>query len=328
MPSTPASTLQAEFLQLAPAQGQALSDELAQGLQQPQPAIAPKFLYDALGSKLFEAITELEEYYPTRTEAAIFERHRDALAQACGTGHTLVDLGAGNCAKAASLFGALRPGRYVAVDISVDFLRHALHELQARHPRLPMLGLGLDFSRALPLPPQVGNGPRLMFYPGSSIGNFAPDTAVEFLRRVRDAAPGGGLLIGVDLLKPAHVLQRAYDDGLGVTAAFNLNLLRRINRELDANFSLDAFRHEARFNADEQRIEMHLVSLYTQRVTVRGQAFMFAMGESIHTENSYKHSLPRFQQLAAQAGWTHRQRWVDAQSRFAIHVLARDVNKT
>ena len=320
MPSTPASTLQAEFLQLAPAQGQALSDELAQGLQQPQPAIAPKFLYDALGSKLFEAITELEEYYPTRTEAAIFERHRDALAQACGTGHTLVDLGAGNCAKAASLFGALRPGRYVAVDISVDFLRHALHELQARHPRLPMLGLGLDFSRALPLPPQVGNGPRLMFYPGSSIGNFAPDTAVEFLRRVRDAAPGGGLLIGVDLLKPAHVLQRAYDDGLGVTAAFNLNLLRHVNRLLGSDFNVTQWRHVAVFDAAQSRVEMHLEARCDLQVRWPGGSLLRRAGERVHTENSCKYSVEGFDALLRRAGYTRTRCWTDPQGWFAVFV--------
>lgn len=320
MPSTPASTLQAEFLQLAPAQGQALSDELAQGLQQPQPAIAPKFLYDALGSKLFEAITELEEYYPTRTEAAIFERHRDALAQACGTGHTLVDLGAGNCAKAASLFGALRPGRYVAVDISVDFLRHALHELQARHPRLPMLGLGLDFSRALPLPPQVGNGPRLMFYPGSSIGNFAPDTAVEFLRRVRDAAPGGGLLIGVDLLKPAHVLQRAYDDGLGVTAAFNLNLLRHVNRLLGSDFNVTQWRHVAVFDAAQSRVEMYLEARCDLQVRWPGGSLLRRAGERVHTENSCKYSVEGFDALLRRAGYTRTRCWTDPQGWFAVFV--------
>ena len=320
MPSTPASTLQAEFLQLAPAQGQALSDELAQGLQQPQPAIAPKFLYDALGSKLFEAITELEEYYPTRTEAAIFERHRDALAQACGTGHTLVDLGAGNCAKAASLFGALRPGRYVAVDISVDFLRHALHELQARHPRLPMLGLGLDFSRALPLPPQVGNGSRLMFYPGSSIGNFAPDTAVEFLRRVRDAAPGGGLLIGVDLLKPAHVLQRAYDDGLGVTAAFNLNLLRHVNRLLGSDFNVTQWRHVAVFDAAQSRVEMYLEARCDLQVRWPGGSLLRRAGERVHTESSCKYSVEGFDALLRRAGYTRTRCWTDPQGWFAVFV--------
>ena len=249
MPTPPAAALQAEFLETAPARPAELRNELAHGLLQATPHIAPKFLYDALGSKLFEAITELDEYYPTRTEAAIFEQHRDELAQACGTGHTLVDLGAGNCAKAARLFGALRPSRYVAVDISADFLRGALAELQARHPQLPMLGLNLDFTVALELPPESGSASRLMFYPGSSIGNFTPEAATNFLRRVRAAAPGGALLIGVDLVKPAPVLQRAYDDALGVTAAFNLNLLRHVNRLLGSDFDVAQWRHVAFYDA-------------------------------------------------------------------------------
>jgi len=320
MPSTPASTLQAEFLQLAPAQVQALSDELAQSLLQPQPSIAPKFLYDALGSKLFEAITELDEYYPTRTEAAIFERHRDALAQACGTGHTLVDLGAGNCAKAASLFSALRPSRYVAVDISVDFLRRALHELQARHPQLPMLGLGLDFSNTLQLPLQVGDGPRLMFYPGSSIGNFAPEAAAEFLRRVRDAAPGGGLLIGVDLLKPAHVLQRAYDDALGVTAAFNLNLLRHVNRLLGSDFDIAQWRHVAVFEAAQARVEMQLEARCDLQVRWPGGRLLRRAGERVHTENACKYSVEGFDALLRGAGYTRTRCWTDPQGWFAVFV--------
>jgi dimethylhistidine N-methyltransferase len=235
MPSTDAATRAHEFMHWPTAQPPSPRDELASGLLQPQPMIAPKFLYDALGSKLFEAITELDEYYPTRTEASILARHRDAIAQACGSGHTLVDLGAGNCAKAAGLFDALRPSRYVAVDISVDFLRSALQALQARYPQLPMTGVGIDFSTALALPPQAGSGTRLMFYPGSSIGNFAPEAAESFLRRVRAAAPGGALLTGVYLIKPAAALQRAYDDALGVTAAFNLNLLRHVNRLLGSD---------------------------------------------------------------------------------------------
>ena len=320
MPSTPASTLQAEFLQLAPAQVQALSDELAQSLLQPQPSIAPKFLYDALGSKLFEAITELDEYYPTRTEAAIFERHRDALAQACGTGHTLVDLGAGNCAKAASLFSALRPSRYVAVDISVDFLRRALHELQARHPQLPMLGLGLDFSNTLQLPLQVGDGPKLMFYPGSSIGNFAPEAAAEFLRRVRDAAPGGGLLIGVDLLKPAQVLQRAYDDALGVTAAFNLNLLRHVNRLLGSDFDIAQWRHVAVFDAAQARVEMHLEARCDLQVRWPGGRLLRRAGERVHTESACKYSVEGFDALLRGAGYTRTRCWNDPQGWFAVFV--------
>ena len=320
MPSPPAATLQAEFLQLPSAQTLSVDDELAQGLLQPHPSIAPKFLYDALGSKLFEAITELDEYYPTRTEAAILARHRDAIALACGAGHTLVDLGSGSGAKAASLFGALRPGRYVAVDISVDFLRRALHELQARHPQLPMLGLGLDFSAGLELPPQAGSGTRLMFYPGSSIGNFAPAAAVDFLRRVRAAAPGGGLLIGVDLRKPAQVLQRAYDDALGVTAAFNLNLLRHVNRLLGSDFELTQWRHVAVFDAARSRVEMHLEARCDLHVRWPGGVLMRRAGERVHTENACKYSVEGFDALLRQAGYSRTRCWTDPQGWFAVFV--------
>lgn len=320
MPSNPAATLPTEFLQQASADPQAQRDELVQGLRQPQPAIASKFLYDALGSKLFEAITALDEYYPTRTEAAIFARHRDALAQACGTGHTLIDLGAGNCAKAASLFDALRPSRYVAVDISADFLRRALHELQARHPQLPMLGLGLDFSAALQLPPQVGGGPRLMFYPGSSIGNFTPEAALEFLRRVRAAAPGGALLIGVDLLKPAAQLQRAYDDALGLTAAFNLNLLRHVNRLLGSDFDVTQWRHVAVFDAAQARVEMHLEARCDLQVRWPGGTLVRRAGERVHTENACKYSVEGFDALLRRAGYTRTRCWTDAQGWFGVFV--------
>ena len=320
MPSNPAATLPTEFLQQASANPQAQRDELVQGLRQPQPAIAPKFLYDALGSKLFEAITALDEYYPTRTEAAIFARHRDALAQACGTGHTLIDLGAGNCAKAASLFDAMRPSRYVAVDISADFLRRALHELQARHPQLPMLGLGLDFSAALQLPPQVGGGPRLMFYPGSSIGNFTPEAALEFLRRVRAAAPGGALLIGVDLLKPAAQLQRAYDDALGLTAAFNLNLLRHVNRLLGSDFDVTQWRHVAVFDAALARVEMHLEARCDLQVRWPGGTLVRRAGERVHTENACKYSVEGFDALLRRAGYTRTRCWTDAQGWFGVFV--------
>ena len=288
MVSNHAAALQAEFLQIESARGMAPHEELAQGLLQAVPQIAPKFLYDACGSKLFEAITELDEYYPTRTEAAIFERHLDELARACGSGHTLVDLGAGNCAKAARLFGALRPRRYVAVDISAEHLRRALGELQAQHPLLPMIGLGLDFTSALQLPPQVGSGTRLMFYPGSSIGNFAPDAATAFLRRVRAAAPGGALLIGVDLVKPAALLNAAYDDALGVTAAFNLNLLRHVNRLLGSDFDVAQWRHIAFFDAARARVEMHLQARCDLQVRWPGGTLSLRTGARIHTENACK----------------------------------------
>ena len=228
MPATPAATPAADFVQLPALQPAPLRDELAQGLLLPRPAIAPKFLYDALGARLFEAITALDEYYPTRTEASILERHGDALAQACGLGHTLVDLGAGNCAKAARLFGVLRPSRYVAVDISVEFLRHSLQALQVQHPQLPMLGVGMDFSTSLRLPAQAGGGTRLMFYPGSSIGNFTPEAAERFLRRVRAAAPQGALLIEQQITDVRAKIA-LYDGGLvkGLAEAIGVALFER-----------------------------------------------------------------------------------------------------
>jgi L-histidine N-alpha-methyltransferase len=320
MPTPPAAALQAEFLETAPARPAELRNELAHGLLQATPHIAPKFLYDALGSKLFEAITELDEYYPTRTEAAIFEQHRDELAQACGTGHTLVDLGAGNCAKAARLFGALRPSRYVAVDISADFLRGALAELQARHPQLPMLGLNLDFTVALELPPESGSASRLMFYPGSSIGNFVPEAATNFLRRVRAAAPGGALLIGVDLVKPAPLLQRAYDDALGVTAAFNLNLLRHVNRLLGSDFDVAQWRHVAFYDAAQARVEMHLEARCDLQVSWPAGQLRRRAGERVHTENACKYTVEGFDALLRRAGYSSTRCWTDPQGWFAVFV--------
>ena len=234
-----------------------MRQELLRGLAASPARVAPKFFYDVLGSRLFDAITALDEYYPTRTEAALFAAHAGDMARACGSGRPLVDLGAGNCAKAASLFPALAPSQYVAVDISVDFLRDALTALQQRHPTLPMLGLGLDFSAALKLPDAVMPGPRTLFYPGSSIGNFTPDEALALLRQMHAACEGGALLIGVDGVKDTAVLEAAYDDPLGVTAAFNLNLLRHVNALIGADFDLRAWQHVAFFDAGASRIEMH-----------------------------------------------------------------------
>ena len=320
MASTDAATRATEFIPRPDVQASSLRDELARGLLQPQPSIAPKFLYDALGSRLFEAITELDEYYPTRTEASILARHRDAIASACGSGHTLVDLGAGNCAKAAALFDALQPSRYVAVDISVDFLRGALQALQARHPQLPMTAVGIDFTSALNLPPQAGSGTRLMFYPGSSIGNFTPQAAESFLRRVREAAPGGALLIGVDLVKPAAALQRAYDDALGVTAAFNLNLLRHVNRLLGSDFDVGQWRHVALFDAAHSRIEMHLEARCDLQVRWPGASLRRRAGERVLTEIACKYTVEAFDALLRRAGYVHTRCWTDAQAWFAVFV--------
>jgi dimethylhistidine N-methyltransferase len=284
-----------------------------------QPAIAsPKYFYDRLGSHLFEAITELPEYYPTRTEAAIFAAHGKAMAQHIGIGSTLIDLGAGNCAKALLLFPLLEPARYVAVDISVDFLRDALGRVQREYPQLDVVGLGLDFSRTLDLPAELTLGRTTFFYPGSSIGNFSPDEALAFLRSVRARAGGGGLLIGVDLVKPAPLLEAAYADALGVTAAFNLNLLRHLNRLVGSDFDPTRWRHVGLYNAVESRVEMHLQACEALTVCWPGGQRSFAAGERLHTENSYKYSVASFSALLVQAGFEAPVHWTDERGWFAV----------
>jgi L-histidine Nalpha-methyltransferase len=279
---------------------------------------APKYFYDKLGSHLFDAITELPEYYPTRTEASIFSAHGQDMARHIGTGATLVDLGAGNCAKAARLFPLLEPRRYVAIDISVEYLRDALRQVQREHRTVDMVGLGLDFSASLDIPADVLTGRPVFFYPGSSIGNFAPADARAFLQRIRERAAGGGLLIGVDLVKPKAVLDAAYDDALGVTAAFNRNLLRNLNRSIEADFDPAQWRHVAFFDAAESRIEMHLEACEDLVVRWPGGARPFRAGERLHTENSYKYTLGGFDALLRNAGLVPRAHWTDAQGWFAV----------
>lgn len=300
--------------------------EAAAGLLRPQAAISPKFFYDALGSRLFDAITELPEYTPTRTEAAIFAAHGPAMARAAlahtGEQPVVVDLGAGSCAKAAALFPLLAPRRYVAVDISADYVAGALAQLQREHPALELVGVGQDFSSRLALPAEL-TGPRaLVFYPGSSIGNFDPAGALALLRQARAVAGGGALLIGVDLLKPVAVLEAAYDDALGVTAAFNLNVLRHLNRLLGADFDVRQWRHVALFNATASRIEMHLQARQALCVRWPGAERAFATGERIHTENSYKWALPDFAALLVAAGFGAVRHWSDADGGFALFVAA------
>ncbi len=307
-----------EFLQRFAPDAAAVRDEIVRGLGRQPAHVAPKFFYDELGSRLFDAITALDEYYPTRTEAAIFAAHAGEMAAACGTGRPLLDLGAGNCAKAASLFAALQPSQYVAVDISVDFLRTALALLQQRHPALPMLGLGLDFSAALELPDAVMPGPRTLFYPGSSIGNFTPDEALSFLRRVHAACAGGALLIGVDLVKDKAVLDAAYDDALGVTAAFNLNLLRHVNALVGSDFDPRRWRHVAYYDEAASRIEMHLEAREAHTVRWPGGERRFAAGERMHTENSCKYRPGDFEALLHDAGFRGLRRWTDARGWFAV----------
>jgi dimethylhistidine N-methyltransferase len=298
------------------------AEELRAGLALPHAAVSPKFLYDRLGSALFTAITELPEYYPTRTEAGIFSAHAADIAAfvrpALPAGYALVDLGAGDGAKAARLFPALQPAHYVAVDISEDYLQQALVALQRQFPALRMTGVGLDFAQHLALPVGLLNGPSLVFYPGSSIGNFSPDNALRLLRQAQTLSDGGALLIGADLLKPAAILEAAYDDELGVTAAFNLNLLSHLNACIGSNFRVRDWRHVALFNAAASRIEMHLEARHALHVQWPGGGRDFAAGERIHTENSYKWAPGDFEALLRDAGWRQVQRWTDAAGWFGV----------
>ena len=295
---------------------------LLAGLQGPQAEVSPKYLYDPLGSALFTAITELPEYYPTRTEATIFREHGAAMAQALcpalPADYALVDLGAGDGAKAARLFGVLQTQRYVAVDISEVYLRKALAGLQQQFPAVQMSGVGLDFAQQLVLPPGVLHGPALVFYPGSSIGNFSPEAALRLLQQAHTLSAGGALLIGADAVKPTAVLESAYDDELGVTAAFNLNLLRHLNRVAGCNFRLPDWRHVAFFNTAQSRIEMHLEARRAVTVQWPGGERRFEPCERIHTENSYKWLPGDFESLLREAGWRHVQRWMDKDAWFGV----------
>jgi dimethylhistidine N-methyltransferase len=306
----------AELNQRSASETDVIRDELVAGLRAPRASASPKYLYDALGSKLFEAICELPEYYPTRTEAAIFERHGEEIVGSVGAGGTLIDLGAGNCAKAARLFPLLSPSQYVPVDISADFLHAAVAQLSRQFPGIAMLPLGMDFSSTLTLPVEVSRTRRLFFYPGSSIGNFHPDEALAFLRRMREA--GGDLLIGVDLVKEHAVLDAAYDDALGVTASFNLNLLNHLNRLLGADFNLREWRHRGFFNGQESRVEMHLEARRDTVVRWTGGERRFGEGERIHTENSYKYTPDSFAGLLRNAGYEPAHTWTDERDWFMV----------
>jgi dimethylhistidine N-methyltransferase len=286
-------------------------------LQQPAHA-SPKYFYDRLGSHLFEAITELPEYYPTRTEASIFAAHGAEMARHIGVGSTLVDLGAGNCVKAARLFPLLEPRRYVAVDISVDFLHDALRRVQRENPQLDVVGLGQDFSSRLDLQGDLIDGRAVFFYPGSSIGNFTPPEALAFLKRAREQANQGGLLIGIDLVKPSPILQAAYADALGVTSAFNLNILRQLNRLIGSDFRPEDWQHVGLYNEALSRIEMHLEARHEVSVRWPGAERRFREGERIHTENSYKYTVQGFAELLEAAGFGRPVHWTDERQWFGV----------
>ena len=309
----------AKFIQRSHADLSAIRDELIAGLLSAQATTSPKYLYDALGSKLFEAICEVPEYYPTRTEAAIFATYAEQIAASVGQGRTMIDLGAGNCAKAAKLFSVLQPSQYVPVDISVEFLREAVGHLQQRFPAMEITALGLDFSTDFVLPDKIPAARRLYFYPGSSIGNFTPEEATSCLARIAEACgEQGDLLISVDLVKPTHLLDAAYDDALGVTAAFNLNVLHHLNHLLEADFQIRQWRHVGFFNAVESRIEMHLEAREAVTVKWQGGQRQFAAGERIHTENSYKYTQQSFVAVLEAAGFNARTIWTDPQGWFMV----------
>ncbi len=309
---------------LQPERSLSTAQELTTGLCAASARIAPKFFYNALGSKLFEAITELDEYYPPRTEAAIFEACRTQIAAAVAAAGIrrpcLIDLGAGNCAKAAALIPHLDPGQYVPVDISVEFLKGAAEQLQTSFPALDIVGLGMDFSARLELPPEIEAHDRVFFYPGSSLGNFHLPQALEFLQGIADPTRGmaRGLLLGIDLVKDTGILEAAYDDALGVTAAFNKNMLLNVNSLLQSDFDVRQWRHVALFNEGESRIEMHLEALCDLAVRWPGHERRFSAGERIHTECSYKYSLDTMTGLLQSAGFRHIRHWTDPDQWFAL----------
>jgi dimethylhistidine N-methyltransferase len=296
--------------------------EVLAGLALPQKRLSPKFFYDADGSRLFDAICELPEYYPTRTEIGILRQHGHEMAELLGREALLIELGSGSSLKIRVLLEALRPAIYMPVDISKEHLLASARALADAFPGLAVHACCADYSGPFELPVDDHDHPRAAFFPGSSVGNFDPVDAQRFLTRVGSLlGPGGRLLIGVDLRKDPSVLHAAYNDSQGVTAEFNLNLLRRINAELGADFDVDAFRHRAHFNDDRSRIEMHLISSRDQRASVDGQTFHFAEGESIHTESSYKYSIESFQALARASGFAPERFWTDEQALFSVHSL-------
>ncbi|WP_245591366.1 L-histidine N(alpha)-methyltransferase [Derxia gummosa] len=296
-----------------------LADELDAGLSSRPACVSPKFLYDELGSRLFDAITALPEYYPTRVEGRILAAHRDEICRALGAGRSLIDLGAGDCRKAEALFGCLAPRQYVALDISLGYLAGALRRLARDWPAIDVIGLGVDLAADFRLPADIAPERRLFFYPGSSIGNFTPEAAVTLLARLRDqAGDDGRLLLGADLVKPAPRLEAAYDDPLGVTAAFNRNLLLHANRLLGADFDASDWRHLARWNPQQSRIDMYLEARRDQEVSWRGRSHFYPLGTRIHTESSHKYRPDDLDRLLAAAGWHLADAWFDEARQFAV----------
>jgi dimethylhistidine N-methyltransferase len=308
---------------LPPADESDFASAVLEGLAKRDKSLPCRFFYDARGSELFEEITRLPEYYPTRTEAAILEANADEMARDIPDGSVLVEFGSGSSLKTEILLRRLPNLRaYVTIDVSEAALHEAKERLRQRFPALDVRSIVGNFSQPLALPADLDDAPRTGFFPGSTIGNLTRPEAVELLqvfRRVLSA--GARLIVGVDLKKDARRLVLAYDDDAGVTAAFNLNLLARINRELGGTFNLNGFKHEAIYNPREGRIEMHLESIRDQEVRVLERRIRFRRGERIHTENSYKYTIGEFHELARSAGWEPRRTWTDAEDLFSVHEL-------
>jgi L-histidine N-alpha-methyltransferase len=303
-------------------EGDSFINDVLTGLARPQKTLPPKYFYDARGCELFEQICELPEYYPTRTELAIMDEHAGAMAKFLGPDCQLIELGSGSSTKTRILIEQLQPPLYVPVDIAGEALRAAAAGLALLFPWLNIIGVCADYSKPLTLPEFVGVPIRrkAVYFPGSTVGNFTPHEAIEFLQIVRRmVGAGGALLVGVDLKKDKKLLDAAYDDAAGVTAAFNLNLLARINRELGADFQLQRFRHKAFYDEDKGWIEMHLESLAAQLVHVGGERLRFGQSETIHTEISCKYSVEEFRAIAHRAGFEPGQTWVDAANLFSVH---------
>ncbi len=297
-------------------------EDVLSGLAKSQRQIPPKYFYDQEGSRLFDAICQLPEYYPTCTEIELLEQYGAEMAQYVGKGSVLVEFGSGSSLKIRLLLKALQPAAYLPIDISREHLFASASELAADYPRVAVHAICADYTRPLRLPEDFADKPKAGFFPGSSIGNFEPREVHQFLERVAILlGSGGGLLIGVDLKKDATLLEAAYNDSRGITAAFNLNLLRRINRELEGDFNLAGFEHRALYNGAKGRVEMHLISRKDQVVRVGSQSFKFRTGETIHTENSYKYHIEEFWRLTRAAGFKPQRVWIDQRKLFSVHYL-------
>ncbi len=299
------------------------AEAVLDGLSEEPKRIPCRFLYDARGSELFEKITELEEYYPTRTEIKLLEQYAHEIAAIAGPGIALIEFGSGSSRKTRLLIDALENlAAYVPIDISDAALSDAEERLNGRYPRLAVLPVHADFNQPMDLPDQIARAPRLGFFPGSTIGNFSKNEACSFLIQAgKLLGSGSGLVIGADLKKDPSILVPAYDDAKGVTAEFNLNLLARINRELDGTFDLSTFAHKPFYNEEAGRIETYLESLEDQTISILDEEFVFNKGERIHTENSHKYSVEEFHELAVTAGWTPKHTWVDEDNLFSVHHL-------